>query len=289
MKGPAAGDRFAEAWRANRPYLVDMAFRMLGDVGDAEDVVQDAFSRLACAEPGEIEDERGWLTVVTGRLCIDQIRSARSRREHTGDAAALESAIPLAPAPPMDPADRVTLDDEVRAALFVIMQRLSPAERVAFVLHDVFRTPFDTIAETLGRPVATCRQLARRARQKIAGAPPNLKEVALPEHRLVTERFITACTNGDLDALLAVLHPDVWGVAELPALGTQTSHGPGLVAGNLIRYYGPGTTLVSHPVSGQPALLAYRDQELCAVITLSVEHHLITKVDITSDVVIVGE
>src|SRR5438067_8997344 len=192
MMDSAAGDHFAEAWRAYRAYLVDLAFRMLGDAGQAEDIVQEAFIRLARTKPGDVEDPRGWLTVVTSRLCLDQIRSARSRREHPDDTALRDSTTPLAQPPAVDPADRVTLDDEVRLALLVILQRLSPPERVAFILHDVFQTPFDTIAETLGRPVGTCRQLARRARQKIANVPFPPNKVALQEHQLVTERFIIA-------------------------------------------------------------------------------------------------
>ena len=273
------GDNFAEAWRTNHSYLVDLAFRMLGDVGEAQDVVQEAFARLARTEAGDIEDERGWLTVVTGRLCLDQIRSARSRREQTHETDVLES---LAQVSSMDPADRITLDDNVRMALFVVLERLSPAERVAFVLHDVFQLPFEAIAETLGRPVSTCRQLARRARHKIASAPVRLNEVAPSEHRLVTEKFITACANGDVDALLAVLHPQVWGMAEFVAgspIRPQVNHGADLVARSLIHFYGHGLTLVSHP----PTVLAFSGRELFAVLTLTVEDDLITKLHATVD------
>src|SRR5215472_12300870 len=163
----------SDAYQAHRPYLIDLAFRMLGDLGAAEDVVQDAFSRLMGAEAGEIEDYRGWLIVVTSRLCLDQIRSARTRRERAHDAAEIEFI-----APPQsgltDPADRVTLDDRVRIALLVMLQRLSPAERVVFVLHEVFSVPFDAIAATVGRSGPACRQLARRARQKIADGQAGL-------------------------------------------------------------------------------------------------------------------
>src|SRR5262249_41932820 len=112
----------------------------------------------------------------------------------------------------IDPADRITLDDDVQLALLVVLQRLSPAERVVFVLHDVFGVPFDSVAETIGRPAATCRQLARRARQKIDDSQRGTNlDVAAVEHRLVTEKFIAACASGDLDGLLAVLAPDAWG------------------------------------------------------------------------------
>ena len=271
-----AGDRFAEVWRSSPAYLVNLAFRMLGDVGAAEDVVQEAFVRLARTEPGEIEDERGWLTVVTGRLCLDQIRSARARHEQVQEAAVLE-ALPQQLA--ADPADRITLDDHVRTALFVVLERLSPAERVAFVLHDVFQLPFEAVAETLGRPAGTCRQLARRARQKIADGPGHQHDVAPAEHRLVTERFITACTNGDLDALLAVLHPDAWGVAEFVAgspLKPQVTRGREQVAAALVHFYAR-LTLVSDP----PTVLAYSGRQLFAVVTLTIADGAVTKLHVT--------
>ena len=153
-------EQVIQAWNEHRPYLIDLAFRMLGDVGAAEDVVQDAFTRLLRARTGEIEDERGWLIVVTSRLCLDQIRSARSRRERPHDAGEIEfvtgtrtrSQAPVGLQPPADPADRITLDDDVQLALLVVLQRLSPAERVVFVLHDIFGVPFDSVAETLGLP-----------------------------------------------------------------------------------------------------------------------------------------
>ena len=167
-QSPSPSDQVTEAWRRHRPYLVNLAYQMLGDVGDAEDVAQEAFLRLSRVDLNSIDDVRGWLTVVASRLCLDQVRSARARYERPGE-------VDERPAPRrLDPADRVTLDDEVRTALMEVLRRLSPGERVAFVLHDVFGVPFDTIAETVGRPVGTCRQLARRARAKFGAAQPKL-------------------------------------------------------------------------------------------------------------------
>ena len=197
------------AWRNHRPYLVNLAYQMLGDVGEAEDVAQEAFLRLARTEPAQIDDVRAWLTVVAGRLCLDQMRSARARHEHPDESGALDASRSREP----DPADRITLDDEVRTALLEVLRRLSPGERVAFVLHDVFQMPFEEIAEAVGRPVGTCRQLARRARSKFSDASPRVSDVTGVEHQLVTDKFITACANGDLAALTAVLDPTVWGVA----------------------------------------------------------------------------
>jgi RNA polymerase sigma-70 factor (ECF subfamily) len=264
-----------EAWRTHHSYLVDLAFRMLGDVGEAEDVVQEAFYRLSNATE-QIEDDRGWLTVVTGRLCLDLIRSARARREHAQEAGVIEA---LAPAV-ADPADRITLDDTVRMALFVVLERLSAAERVAFVLHDVFRLPFESIAQTLGKPVMTCRQLARRARNKIADAPLRLNDVAPSEHRAVTEKFMAACTTGDVEGLLSVLHPDVWGDAQFTTgLAPRGAHGSKAVANGMVLWYGTDVTMVSHG----SVLLAYRNRELYGVLTLTIENDLITKIDAVVD------
>ena len=181
-----AGGLVAAAWRADRTYLIDLAYRMLGDIGAAEDVVQEAFLRLDLVEPGEVRDPRGWLTVVTSRLCLDRIRSAHNRRERPSDTAWLDSALSLGRQTVVDPADRVTLDEEVSEALLILLQRLSPAERVSFVLHDVFQLPFDQVAEILGKPSATCRQLAKRARVKVAGGPPTTKRGRWPS---------TSCTR----------------------------------------------------------------------------------------------
>ena len=278
-----AEDQVAEAWRRHRPYLVNLAYQMLGDVGDAEDVAQEAFLRLARADFDAIDDIRAWLTVVIGRLCLDQVRSARARYERPGDidpeVAALNQSRRL------DPADRVTLDDEVRTALLEVLRRLSPAERVSFVLHDVFAVPFDEIAETVGRPVGTCRQLARRARAKFAVAQPKPGAVPVAEQQLVTEKFITACSNGDLQALAEVLDPTVWGVGTVltdPPLPPQINHGPHDVAVNLLRYLGPGVTVVSGP-AGQPALLAFAERRLFAVIVLTIGENLVTKIEATAD------
>jgi RNA polymerase sigma-70 factor (ECF subfamily) len=275
----STGDRVGEAWRRHRPYLVNLAYQMLGDIGDAEDVAQEAFLRFSRADVSEIEDARGWLTVVASRLCLDQVRSARARYERPGDVAEQ-------PAPGrFDPADRVTLDDEIRTALLEVLRRLSPAERVAFVLHDVFGVPFDSISQTVGRPVGTCRQLARRARTKFRAAQPKLSDVASAEHQLVTEKFITACANGDLEELAGVLDPTVWGVGTIladPPPPQQINHGPDAVATNLLRYLWPDVTLVSGPVGG-PVLLAFSERRLFAVIVLTIRGSRVMKIEAIAD------
>jgi RNA polymerase sigma-70 factor, ECF subfamily len=278
-------DQITEAWRRHRPYLVNLGYQIIGDVGDAEDVAQEAFLRLSRADLDEIDDVRGWLTVVTSRLCLDQVRSARTRHERLSRPAGEGRDTEAVESQSVDPADRVTLDDEVRTALMEVLRRLSPGERVAFVLHDVFGVPFDTIAETVGRPVGTCRQLARRARAKFSTARPKLSEVASAEHKLVTEKFITACANGDIAALTAVLDPTVWGVGTVladPAPPPQVNHGPHAVATNLLRYLGPEVTLVSGP-AGQPVLLAFAERRLFAAIVLTIRGCLVTKIEAIAD------
>jgi RNA polymerase sigma-70 factor (ECF subfamily) len=284
-------EQIIQAWNDNRPYLVDLAFRMLGDIGAAEDVVQDAFSRLLRARTGEIEDERGWLIVVTSRLCLDQIRSARARRERPHDASEIEfvpgGQATVGQRAPVDPADRVTLDDNVRLALLVVLQRLSPAERVVYVLHDIFQVPFESIAQTVGRAVPACRQLAHRARLKISdGHRGATFDVGAAEHRQVTEKFIAACASGDLDGLLEVLAPDAWG--DFDAGPDQVTargviRGAQRVARNLLHFWGPGSILVSHPVAGQPALLGFRDRALAGVLVFTMRDAKIQAVHVIAD------
>jgi RNA polymerase sigma-70 factor (ECF subfamily) len=184
----------------------------------------------------------------------------------------------------VDPADRVTLDDNVRIALHVMLERLSPAERTAFVLHDVFRYPFDAIAEIVGRTPAACRQLASRARRTIAadvGAPSRFR-VESAEERLVAEQFIAACTTGDLDGLLAILDPDVAGVADVGgAVGVVTVTGSAAVARQTLRFFGPdtSTTMLSLPAGDHAGIVALRDSRVFALITLTVREGRVEHID----------
>jgi RNA polymerase sigma-70 factor, ECF subfamily len=216
-----------------------------------------------------------------------QIRSARSRRERAHDPGDIEAAARPAPPPLADPADRVTFDDSVRLALLVVLQRLTPAERVVFVLHDIFRMPFDKVAQAVGRTAQACRQLATRARKKISASNGGPRfDVTSAEHRLVTEKFITAAANGDLTGLLEVLAPDAWG---------DVDHGPAAarphvmvtgaerVARHLLHYWGPAATLASHQIGEQPALLGFRGRELAGVLVFTLRGETIQTVHVIAD------
>jgi RNA polymerase sigma-70 factor, ECF subfamily len=286
VSGQGNGTKIIQAYRDHRPYLINLAFRMLGDIGAAEDTVQDAFTRLLAADVGEIEDERGWLIVVTSRLCLDRIRSARARRESTHDSTEIEFVAPPAQGRLADPADRITFDDGVSLALLVMLQRLSPAERVIFVLHDIFQVPFPTVAQTVGRTAPACRQLAKRARQKIAEGQQSARfDIASAEHRLVTEKFIAACANGDLDALVGVLAPDAWGDVDRGpgAWAPGVVHGATAIARNLLRFWGPPATLVSQPVAGQPAVLGFFGQKLSGVLVFTMRGEVIQAIHVIAD------
>ena len=272
---PEPATDIAAAWRANHSLLVDLAYRILGDVGEAQDAVQEAFTRLARTDD-EIADERAWLIVVTTRLCLDQVRSARARREQPGTDTLHEAVAPIGGTPAPDPADRVTLDDQVRGALGILLDRLSPAERVAFVLYEVFQVPFEEIAKTLGRSPGACRQLASRARAKVAGNP-----VALPAaNRDVVAEFMRATTTGELDSLVAVLAPDVWGRAVFPDGSVVEEYGVAAVAATLSQFWA-GATMVTDPAGTGSTLLAHFGRRQVATIDLVVVDWRILSIQVT--------
>ncbi|WES64208.1 RNA polymerase sigma factor SigJ [Microbacter sp. GSS18] len=196
-----------------RSGLMALAYRMLGTVADAEDAVQETYMRwyrMSEAERETIDNPAAWLTRVASRVCLDVLGSARVRREHyVGEwlPEPVPATSPMAAAVPPDPLDRVTLDDSVSTALLVVLEALTPAQRVVFVLHDVFGMPFDEVADAVGRTPAACRQLAVAARARVrAGREGRASRAAHDE--LVTA-FAHACATGDLAALTAVLAPDV--------------------------------------------------------------------------------
>jgi RNA polymerase sigma-70 factor (ECF subfamily) len=196
----------ADEFEAHRTHLRGVAYRMLGSMSEADDAVQEAWLRLSRADATGVENLGGWLTTVVARVCLDVLRSRKSRREEPLDANAAE---PIARRSDVsDPEQDALLGDSVGLAMIVVLEMLSPAERVAYVLHDVFDVPFDDIAPVVGRSPAAARQLASRARRRIRGAN-TVPDADLARRRHVVEAFLAASRGGDFDALLAVLDPNV--------------------------------------------------------------------------------
>jgi RNA polymerase sigma-70 factor, ECF subfamily len=211
----------AREFETHRGYLTAVAYRMLGTLADAEDAVQETYLRFARVDTEQIREVRGWLTTALGRICLDHIGSARSRRE--------QYVGPWLPEPvvgvdlgvgPLSPEDRVTLDESVSMAMLVLLESLSPAERTAFVLHDVLSVPYDEIADTVGRSETACRQLVSRARAHVRDRSPRFTIDAAQQSEAVGA-FLAACADGRVETLVGVLAPDV----------VLRSDGGGLVSG----------------------------------------------------------
>lgn len=272
-----------DAWRVHHRHLLDVAYRMLGSLSEAEDVVQDAFARLLRADISTIDDVRAWLVVVVSRLCLDQLRSARSRREAYVGPWLPDPIVVADDSDAVDPLERVTLDDSVRMALLVVLERLSPAERLAFVLHDVFQYSFDTVADITGRSPAACRQLASRARRHIqAEAGPARFDVDPGALRRVAERFIDAANTGDMDGLLEVLDPEVAGWTDSGGLvpaPQRTLVGRDRVARQLLDWLrADGVSLRLVSVNGRPGALATMDDTLIAVLAFAMHDGRIVRI-----------
>jgi len=260
-----SNDPIIDVWRQHRVYLLAVARGLLRRVEDAEEVVQDAFARLAVQPVGEIEDVRAWMVVVVRRLALDRLESAHHRLTEPTD------VIPET-GPSADPADRVTMDDEVRRALSVVLDRLSPAERTAFVLHDIFGLPFKRVSELTGRTPEASRQLASRARRSVRiGDEPGAYRTS-PHLVQVAEQFVAACATGDMKALTKVLAPDAWGAA--PAYGRERIViGGDPVSRGVMHFLGPRRDLQLSvlPLGEEVAVLATREAQPVAVIRLQVD------------------
>lgn len=200
-------DWLAESFEPHRGRLRAVAYRMLGSLAEAEDAVQDAWLRLRRSDADEIDNLAGWLTTVVARECLHRLRSRRRRREDS-----VEPHLPdlvVVPDTDLDPEQEALLADSVGLALLVVLDRLNPAERLAFVLHDMFDLPFDEIAGIVGRTPAAARQLASRARRRVHGAELPSPEPDLARQRRVVDAFYAASRAGDFDALVQLLDPDV--------------------------------------------------------------------------------
>ncbi len=204
-------DWLTEPFEAHRGHLRAVAYRMLGSTSEADDALQEAWLRLSRADTSDVENLGGWLTTVVSRVCLTMLKSRQSRRE-----APLESHEHVAVAAAVNPEDEALLADSVGSALLVVLDTLTPAERLAFVLHDLFAVPFDDIAPIVGRTPAAARQLASRARRRVQGASP------VPDRgrqRAVVGAFLAASRGGDFDALLALLDPEAVVRADATVVG----------------------------------------------------------------------
>ncbi|GAA5130753.1 RNA polymerase sigma factor SigJ [Pseudonocardia adelaidensis] len=265
---------------SERRQLINLAYRLLGSLSDAEDVVQETYARWY-AMSGQQRDAIGspgaWLTTVAGRICLDLLRSARVRRERYVGEWVPE---PL-PDGGDDPADRVTLDESVSMAFLVVLESMTPAERVAFVLHDVFRYPFGDVAEIVGRTPAACRQLASSARRRIRAAPAPAGPAA--QQAALVREFKQAWEARDVQALIGLLDPDAVAVADGGGLASAALHpteGGERVARACIDIAGrlPGVTLLERTVNGQPGLVAQRDGITITVYAFAVAAGRITRI-----------
>lgn len=206
MEPEKQGQWLAERFEQNRGHLRAVAYRMLGSVTEADDAVQEAWLRLSRSDAAAIENLGGWLTTVVSRVCLDMLRSRTSRKEDSLDA---QVAGPVVPSEGRrNPEQEALLADSIGAALLIVLDRLDPAERLAFVLHHMFAVPFDEIATILGRSPQAARQLASRARRRVQGAPA-VPRANVVEQRRVVDAFLDALRRGDFQGLIAVLDPDV--------------------------------------------------------------------------------
>ncbi|MPZ95180.1 MAG: sigma-70 family RNA polymerase sigma factor [Propionibacteriales bacterium] len=242
------GEFLAEQFEAHRSHLRAVAYRMLGSLSEADDAVQEAWLRLHRADTSDVENMGGWLTTVVARVSLNLLRSRTSRREVPLDVHVPDPLISSADG--IDPEQQALLADSVGLALLVVMETLPPAERLAFVLHDMFAVPFDDIASIVDRTPAAARQLASRARRRVQGAAP-VPDADLARQREVVDAFLAAARDGDFDALLAVLDPDVVLRADfgaLPGAASTILRGAAEVAERALSF----ARIARH---GQPALV----------------------------------
>jgi len=275
-------DWLVERFEASRPRLRAMAYRMLGSLGDAEDAVQDAWLHAAAAGPAAVDNLEGWLTTIVARVCLDRLRSRKSRREEP-----LDAEEPLAAEKTMvaGPEQEAALADSVGLALLVVLDMLTPAERVAFVLHDTFGLPFGEIAAITGRSPAAARQLASRARRRVRGTAP-VSGIRLARRREVAEAFLAASRGGDLGALLAVLDPDVVlhaDAASVPTGVPMTIRGAAAVARGARAASGRSRYSGVALVNGTPGIVMASRGRLILVLAFTIGDGKISRIDVIAD------
>ncbi|MFD3870837.1 sigma-70 family RNA polymerase sigma factor [Streptomyces sp. NPDC058623] len=279
-------DLLARRFEEHRPHLRAVGYRMLGSLGDAEDAVQETWLRLSRSDTSGVDNLGGWLTTVTGRICLDLLRSRTTRREEPLE---VGDGPPRLPDPVvsgphrLDPEQEALLGDSVGIALMVVLETLSAPERLAFVLHDLFAVTFEEIAPILGRTPATTRQLASRARRRVQGVAP-APDGDPARRRQVVDAFLAASRGGDFDALVALLDPEVVarsdGGALLPGL---LRRGAADVASQAIAFARFAAS--AHPalVNGTPGVVSMADGKPLSVMAFTVRDGRITALDILTD------
>jgi RNA polymerase sigma factor (sigma-70 family) len=288
----------AADFEAQRAHLRSVAYRMLGSLNEAEDAVQEAWLRLSRADTGDVRDLRAWLTTVVSRVCLDMLRSRATRRE---DSLEVHVPDPVVTRVDDDPAEQAILADSVGMALLVVLDTLPPAERLAFVLHDVFAVPFEQIGSILDRTPAAAKQLASRARHRLRSAPAHQGSASadgaqaaasspggadLARQWTVVDAFLAASREGDFEGLLAILDPDVVLRADAGAgpLGPSVLiRGAREVIGQAQRFASLGRYARRVLVNGAPGFLVVRDGESLALLAATVQNDKITEMDILAD------
>ena len=269
----------AERFEQNRQHLRAVAYRMLGSLSEADDAVQESWLRLSRADSEEIENLGGWLTTVVGRVCLDMLRSRRSRSEQPLD---VRPTDPAAVPEGIDPEQEAVLADSVGLAMLVVLDKLSPAERLAFVLHDMFAIPFDDIAPMVGRTPDAARQLASRARRRVHGSDPT-PSPPLPRQREIIDAFIAASRGGDFEALVAVLDPDVVLRVKAGPEAPRLVRGAQQVASGAITFRRAGAQARPVLVNGAVGIAGFVDGQLVSVLEATTADGRIATIEITAD------
>ena len=273
----------AQKFEENRPHLRAVAYRMLGSLAEADDAVQEAWLRLNRSDAKNVGNLGGWLTTVTGRVCLDMLRSRKSRREEP-----LSVHVPepiLSRDDRLDPEQEALLADSIGLALLVVLETLDPVERLAFVLHDMFAVPFEEIAPIVGRSTSAARQLASRARRRVQGATP-VPDVNLTRQREVVDAFLAAARSGDFAGLLAVLDPEVVLRVDgglVPAGASRVVRGSRAVAGQALAFSRLGLVVRRALVNGAAGFVSFLDGQPFAVLAFTVAGGKVVEIDILAD------
>src|SRR5262249_51974071 len=273
----------AERFEGHRGHLRGVAYRMLGSRSEADDAVQEAWLRVSRSDTGTVENLGGWLTTVVARVCLDMLRSRGSRREES-----LETREPnliMSREDERDPEHEVALSQSVGLALLVVLETLAPAERVAFVLHDMFDLPYDEIGLIVGRSATAARQLASRARRRVRGGA-TAPDADRTRQRQVVEAFLAASRTGDFGALLAVLDPDVVVHADrtaVPAGAAREFRGAPLVAKQALAYSGGSRFAQVALVNGAPGIVLAPKGRLRIVLAFTMRRGRIAEIDVVAD------